>query len=57
MGTTPAKVQNVLRKARLDEVVRKLADGGYALASGRSGLSDAPEASAGQAEPGTPVGP
>lgn len=31
MGTTPANVQNVLRKAREEKVVRRNRDGGYAL--------------------------
>jgi MarR family protein len=34
MGTTPTNVQNVLRKARQDKVVRRRRGGGYALASG-----------------------
>jgi DNA-directed RNA polymerase specialized sigma24 family protein len=33
MGTTPANVQNVLRSARRDKVVRKNSGGGYRLAS------------------------
>ena len=33
IGTTPANVQNVLRKAREDEVVRRRSGGGYALAN------------------------
>jgi len=32
MGTTPANVHNVLRKARQDKVVRRSPGGGYALA-------------------------
>jgi DNA-binding IscR family transcriptional regulator len=33
MGTSPANVQNVLRSARRDKVVRKNRGGGYRLAS------------------------
>jgi DNA-binding transcriptional ArsR family regulator len=33
IGTTPANVQNVLRKARQDKVVRRNRDGGYAVST------------------------
>jgi hypothetical protein len=46
MGTTPANVQNVLRKARQDKVVRRRRGGGYALASATSARSESREASA-----------
>jgi Winged helix-turn-helix DNA-binding len=39
IGTTPANVQNVLRKARQDQVVRRGSDGGYAL-SGNAKLTN-----------------
>jgi predicted transcriptional regulator len=44
MGTTPANVQNVLRKARQDKVVRRRSGGGYALADRAGSRSRAPAA-------------
>jgi hypothetical protein len=45
IGTTPANVQNVLRKARQDNLVRRRGDGGYTLAGGTSARSEDREAS------------
>jgi hypothetical protein len=42
MGTTPANVQNVLRKAREDKVVRRRRGGGYALAERAGSRASAP---------------
>jgi hypothetical protein len=44
IGTTPANVQNVLRKARQDKVVRRRRGGGYALAKRAGSRSPAPAA-------------
>jgi hypothetical protein len=67
MGTTPANVQNVLRKARQEKVVRRRRGGGYALAPPASATTPAaaeppPGAGGGrrsleaglQRQPGTP---
>jgi MarR family len=56
MGTTPANVQNVLRKAREDGVVRRRSDGGYELAGSGSSPGGEPgggqDANAGNGEAG-----
>jgi hypothetical protein len=45
MGTTPANVQNVLRKARKEGVVRRRPGGGYELAAGATSRSGSAEQS------------
>ena len=45
IGTTSANVQNVLRKAREDKVVRRRSGGGYALANRAGSRSQGQEAS------------
>jgi hypothetical protein len=44
MGATPANVQNVLRSARRDKVVRKDRAGGYRLAT-TAPMAEKPESS------------